>query len=288
MNKQISYSKIIAGTMTWGEWGKNYSTKEMVALMNHCLEIGITTFDHADIYGDYTNEEAFGKAFAESGIERSSIELISKCGISRVCDQRNYEIHHYNYTRNYIVESVEKSLENLHTDYLDALLLHRPSPLMDPVEISKAVDHLKKSGMIKSFGVSNFTPSQLNMIDSKAAVAVNQIEISLDSYMSMYNGQLDQCIDKGIIPMSWSPLGRTLKGDRLEVLKVVQKMADKYSAQPSQILLAWVLKHPSGIIPVVGTTQAERLSVLMEATQIDLDLEDWFELLQATRGHQIE
>lgn len=274
--------------MTWGEWGKNYSTKEMISLIHHCLEIGMSTFDHADIYGDYTNEAAFGKAFSESGISRSSVQLISKCGISRVCELRDYKIHHYNYTNQYIIDSVSKSLENLHTDYLDTLLLHRPSPLMDPLEIAEAISHLKKSGMVKSFGVSNFTPSQLEMIDTIEPVEVNQIEISLDAYLPMYNGQLDQCIKKEIQPMSWSPLGGTLKGDRPEVVTVVEKMAKKYGVTPSQILIAWLLKHPSKIIPVVGTTQANRLTQMMEATQIVLELEDWFELLEATRGHRIE
>lgn len=274
--------------MTWGEWGKNYSTKEMISLIHHCLEIGMSTFDHADIYGDYTNEAAFGKAFSESGISRSSVQLISKCGISRVCELRDYKIHHYNYTNQYIIDSVSKSLENLHTDYLDTLLLHRPSPLMDPLEIAEAISHLKKSGMVKSFGVSNFTPSQLEMIDTIEPVEVNQIEISLDAYLPMYNGQLDQCIKKEIQPMSWSPLGGTLKGGRPEVVTVVEKMAKKYGVTPSQILIAWLLKHPSKIIPVVGTTQANRLTQMMEATQIVLELEDWFELLEATRGHRIE
>lgn len=274
--------------MTWGEWGKNYSTKEMISLIHHCLEIEMSTFDHADIYGDYTNEAAFGKAFSESGISRSSVQLISKCGISRVCELRDYKIHHYNYTKQYIIDSVSKSLENLHTDYLDTLLLHRPSPLMDPLEIAEAISHLKKSGMVKSFGVSNFTPSQLEMIDTIEPVEVNQIEISLDAYLPMYNGQLDQCIKKEIQPMSWSPLGGTLKGDRPEVVAVVEKMAKKYGVTPSQILIAWLLKHPSKIIPVVGTTQANRLTQMMEATQIVLELEDWFELLEATRGHRIE
>lgn len=274
--------------MTWGEWGKNYSTKEMASLIEHCVSIGVSTFDHADIYGDYSNEAEFGAAFKESGIERESIELISKCGISRVCDRRNYMVHHYNYTKEYIINSVKQSLQNLQTDYLDVLLLHRPSPLMNPYEISEAITYLKNKEMIRSFGVSNFTPSQLSMIDKQLKVEINQIEISLTKYDSMYNGQLDQCIEKKILPMSWSPLGDAMKKENPKLTMTLERLAKKYSLEVSQILIAWLVKHPAGIIPVVGTTQKDRISQALEASKVDLELEDWFDLLEATRGHQIE
>ena len=133
-----TYSKIIAGTMTWGSWGKQLPTDKMVDLMNYCLEIGITTFDHADIYGDYGTEADFGIAFTQSKIDRSKIQLISKCGIQMV-DHRQNRIAHYQYDADYIIWSAERSLKNLQTDYLDLLLLHRPSPLMNPDEISEAI-----------------------------------------------------------------------------------------------------------------------------------------------------
>jgi predicted oxidoreductase len=137
------YSRIIAGCMSWGNWGKQFSTQEMIAQLQLTLEAGITTFDHADIYGDYTTEAQFGKAFSESKIERESIQLISKCGIQYVGESRDNQIKHYNYSKEYIVWSVEKSLKDLRTDYLDLLLLHRPSPLMQPDEIAEAIDLLK-------------------------------------------------------------------------------------------------------------------------------------------------
>lgn len=288
MSKKVNFSSIISGTMTWGEWGKNYSTKEMASLIEHCVSIGVSTFDHADIYGDYSNEAEFGTAFKESGIERESIELISKCGISRVCDRRNYMVHHYNYTKEYIINSVKQSLQNLQTDYLDVLLLHRPSPLMNPYEISEAITYLKNKEMIRSFGVSNFTPSQLSMIDKQISVEINQIEISLTKYDSMYNGQLDQCLEKKITPMSWSPLGAAMKKENPKLTMTLDRLAKKYGLEVSQILIAWLVKHPAGIIPVVGTTQKDRIAQALEASKVDLELEDWFDLLEATRGHQIE
>ncbi|MDP5061500.1 MAG: aldo/keto reductase, partial [Maribacter sp.] len=116
--------------MTWGKWGKQHSTAEMISLMNHCIENDITTFDHADIYGDYTNEEDFGKAFKESAIKREDIQLISKCGIQFDVKERSNRVKHYDYNKDYIIASVERSLKMLQTDHLDMLLLHRPSPLM--------------------------------------------------------------------------------------------------------------------------------------------------------------
>ena len=162
--------------MSWGKWGKNLSTQEMIAQMNTTLDAGITTFDHADIYGDYTTESEFGKAFSESGIERESVQIISKCGIQYVGETRANRIKHYDYSKEYIIWSVEKSLKDLHTDYLDVLLLHRPSPLMEVNEIASAIAQLKEEGKIIDFGVSNFTPPQIDLLTSQVKVNVNQIE----------------------------------------------------------------------------------------------------------------
>jgi len=170
-----TYSRIIAGAMNWGVWDKNLNTNQQASLINHCLSIGITTFDHADIYGGYTTEEGFGKAFAQSEIGRDTVQFISKCGIQYPVDTRENRVKHYQYDKDYIIWSVENSLKNLKTDYLDLLLLHRPSPLMHPDEIAEAIDELQAGGKIVDFGVSNFTPSQTDLIDTKATVQVKII-----------------------------------------------------------------------------------------------------------------
>ena len=286
----MNFSKIISGVMTWAEWGKNLSQNEMVALMQHCLEVGITTFDHADIYGGYTTEAAFGKAFAQSGISRNDIQLISKCGIQYLCENRNNQIKHYNYSKDYVVWSAEQSLKNLKTDYLDLFLLHRPSPLMHPHEIAEAVTTLKSEGKIKHFGVSNFTPSQVELIEKNINVEVNQIEFSLTQHSAMYDGTLDQMMTKNMNPMSWSPLGSVFKtkDDQTErISKVLEELCEKYKATKDQLLLAWILKHPSKVHPVIGTTNPERLKLAVDATNIELDLEDWFMLLAASQGHKV-
>ncbi len=276
--------------MTWGGWGKQLSKKEMVALMHHCIAHNITTFDHADIYGAYTTEADFGKAFTDSSIKRQDIQLISKCGIQDMCDTRNNKVKHYNYSKDYIIWSAEKSLKNLNTDYLDLFLLHRPSPLMVAEEIAEAITILKKEGKIRDFGVSNFTPSQMEMIGLRMNIDVNQIEFSLTQHSAMHDGTLDYMTTAGIKPMAWSPLGSVFREDNEQTRRIHKQLGalkDKYNATEDQLLLAWILKHPSGIQPVVGTATKDRLKQAMEATKIQLELEDWFLILESSLGHSV-
>ncbi|WP_422106381.1 aldo/keto reductase [Winogradskyella sp.] len=286
----MKYSRLIAGTMTWGSWGKQLSKKEMADLMHHCLSLNITTFDHADIYGAYTTEADFGKAFLDSGIQRDAIQLISKCGIQYVCENRDNKVKHYNYNKDYIIWSVEQSLKHLETEYLDLLLLHRPSPLMVAEDIAEAITILKKDGKIRDFGVSNFTPSQMEMIGLRMDIDVNQIEFSLTEHSAMNDGTLDYMTTCGIKPMAWSPLGTVFREDNEQTRRIHKQLGelmDKYNATEDQLLLAWTMKHPAGIHPVVGTTNKKRLQQAMDASKIDLELEDWFLILVASQGHKV-
>lgn len=285
-----NYSKIISGTMTWGAWGKQFSTTEMESMIQHCLSVGITTFDHADIYGGYTTEADFGNAFTVSGVKREDIQLISKCGIQHMGGTRINKVKHYDYSKDYIVWSVEESLKNLKTEYLDLLLLHRPSPLMQADEIAEAITILKKDGKIRDFGVSNFTTSQMDMISLRIDIDVNQIEFSLTAHDAMHDGTLDYMLTNGIKPMAWSPLGTIFKEDTEQTRRIHKQLGellDKYNTTEDQLLLAWIMKHPATITPVVGTTNKIRLQQAMEATKINLDLEDWFLILVAAQGHKV-
>ncbi|MEM6687515.1 MAG: aldo/keto reductase [Bacteroidota bacterium] len=285
-----NYSRIIAGTMTWGSWGKQLNTSQMIDLMHHCITAGITTFDHADIYGGYTTETDFGKAFAESKIDRESIELISKCGIQYQAETRQNTIKHYDYSADYIIWSVETSLNNLQTDYMDLLLLHRPSPLMHPEEVAKAIDQLKTQGKIKNFGVSNFTPSQMTMIGTKNDITANQIQFSVTDFDAIHDGTLDHMITNSIIPMAWQPLGSVFREETEQtkrIHKVLDQLTDTYNATKDQLVLAWILKHPSNVHPVIGTTTPERITNAAKATEIELSLEDWFTLLVESQGHKV-
>ena len=284
------FSKIIAGTMTWGVWGKNYNSSQMSSLIEDAVSSGISTFDHADIYGGYTTEASFGVAFKQSKIERSAVQFISKCGIQYPSDERPLEVKHYDFSADHIIWSTEKSLKNLNTEYLDVLLLHRPSPLMDPQEVAKAFEKLKSQGKVKSFGVSNFTSAQMSLLSTENLIEWNQIECSLTASKAMFDGTTNHMMERQIGTMAWSPLGSYFKdkNDQNERLKpLVNKMCAKYSATEDQILLAWLLQHPAKIHPVVGTTQKTRLKDAMDALAIKLTLKDWFLLLEASWGHKV-
>lgn len=290
MNKPSNYSRIIAGTMTWGRWGRELKTGEMAGLIQRCLELGIHTFDHADIYGGYTTEAAFGKGFRESGMDRGSVQLISKCGIQYPSDARPLKVKHYQYDREYILWSVDQSLNNLKTEYLDLLLLHRPSPLMDPAEVAAAFEQLRVSGKVRAFGVSNFTPSQVALIESATEVSAHQVECSLTHRDALYDGVLDDCIRNARLAMAWSPLGsyfRETDAVKERIDACFTHLQGKYNASADQLLLAWLMRHPAKIHPVVGTTRPARLQAAMEASKMPLEREDWFEILVAAQGHKV-
>ncbi len=284
------YSKIIAGTMTWGRWGKQFKKEEICALIQHCFDSGITTFDHADIYGDYTTEKDFGNGFSLTNIDREKLQFISKCGIQFTAENRPVDVKHYDYSKKHIISSVEQSLKNLQTEYLDMLLLHRPSPLLNPFEVAEAVMQLKEKGKIKQFGVSNFTPSQIAVLESAIGVQSNQVEFSLTANDVLYDGTIDDCIAKSRMAMSWSPLGSyfKIKNDQIKrIQKVIEPLNKKYNTSTDQLLLAWVLKHPANVHAVIGTTVKERVSLSVAAMNIDLELQDWFILLQASHGYEV-
>ncbi len=286
---KTSLSPIIAGTMNWGVWDKNLSTSEMAHLINICIENKITTFDHADIYGGYTTESQFGKAFGESKIARNRLQLISKCGI-QMTNGRPNRVKHYDYSKDYIIWSVENSLKNLQTDYLDVLLLHRPSPLMVADEIAEAVEKLKTEGKIIDFGLSNFTSTQTELILQKTEISYNQIQFSATHYEAMLDGSLDYMKIHDIIPMSWNPLGTVFREDieqthRLK--KLLVQLVEKYGVGSDTILLAWILKHPSKVLPVAGTVNIARIQQLMKAVELQLNQEDWFAIWTESMGREV-
>ncbi|MFN7675807.1 aldo/keto reductase family oxidoreductase [Flavobacterium sp.] len=287
---QTKLSPIIAGTMNWGIWDKKLNTIEMAHIIKVCVENKITTFDHADIYGNYTTEADFGKAFKQSLVDRTTIQLVSKCGIQHVNGRAN-KIKHYDYSKAYIIWSVENSLKNLQTDYLDVLLLHRPSPLMVADEIAESIAQLKKEGKIIDFGVSNFTSSQTELLRQKTEINYNQIQFSATHYESMLDGSLDYMQLHNIRPMSWNPLGTIFREDieqTRRLKKLLVQLVEKYHLGSDTILLAWILKHPAGIIPVAGTVNIARIQALMKAVELDLDQEDWFAVWTESMGKKVD
>jgi predicted oxidoreductase len=286
----IQKSSIIAGTMNWGKWGRNFNQTDIQQLITTCVKEGVSTFDHADIYGGYTTEANFGNAWGQMDIDRKEVQFITKCGIKYVCEEREYGIKHYDYTKEHIVWSVENSLKNLQTDYIDVLLLHRPSPLMETEVVAEAVSELKKSGKILAFGLSNFTPSQTDLIKKYSSVSYNQIQFSATHLQPMLNGELDYMALHNIQPMAWNPLGSVYKEvipQTIRLRNLLQKLTKKYSVSDDLLLLAWVLKHPAKIQPVIGTTQIDRIKSLKYLKSFELELEDWFAIWTESIGTKI-
>ncbi|WP_379969956.1 aldo/keto reductase family oxidoreductase [Epilithonimonas sp. UC225_85] len=284
------YSELIAGTMRWGIWGANHSERKVQELIEVCLQENITTFDHADIYGGHTTEELFGNAWKEMSIDREKIQLISKCGIVMNSDKKPSALKYYNYDSEYILNCVNESLANLKTDYLDLLLLHRPSPLIDTEEIARVFQTLKYEGKVKEFGVSNFSVSQFELLNQYFPLVTNQIEVSVNQTNAFYDGTLDQLMMKNLRPMAWSVMGNYFseKTDQNIIINhVLKELCVKYNADENQILLAFVLKHPSKIIPVIGSSKTETISKLKESLLIDLEAIDWFKILEASCGKEV-
>ncbi|MGB0837570.1 MAG: aldo/keto reductase [Flavobacteriaceae bacterium] len=283
----------------WGHWRLldwNLSTQELDRLSQQVIETGINWFDHADIYGDYACEEAFGKVLQNNPSLRNEISLISKCGIKLLTDKYpNRRVKYYDYSKEYIIGQAEQSLKNLNTDQIDLLLLHRPSPFFDGHEVAEAFDYLEKSGKVKKFGVSNFLPLEFEQLQAACSqdLVTNQIEISPYNLEHFQNQNLAFLQTKGIKPMAWSPLGggeifSSQQPKAIALRKVLSKVAEKHNASGiDQIIYAWLLKHPSGIMPVLGTGNLERIKSATQACKINLSLEEWFEIYTTSLGTEV-
>jgi predicted oxidoreductase len=273
-----TFSRIIAGAWRW----QHLTTPEVATLIQTSLDSGITTFDHADIYGDHTIEALFGRSM--SGSIRNKIQLISKCGIKFPSDQRpGVYVKHYDTSAEHIIWSVENSLRNLKTDYLDLLLIHRPDPLLNPDVVASAFARLRESGKVLHVGVSNFTPSQFRLLQSAMSfpLVTNQIEISLSKTESVFNGDLDFLMERNIAPLAWSPLG----GGELLSKKI--EFCGLEKTNTSQLALAWLLTHPAKILPVIGTSKAERIIEAAKSTGVILNRQQWFSLMQQVSGVEV-
>ena len=290
-----SISSYMIGTMRLGTWGSNLSTSEYEQFIEGCLDLNLIDFDHADIYGHYTTEEDFGNVLKSRKDLRQKMRITTKCGIKLVSENRpEHKIKSYDLTADHIEASVEKSLASLQTDYIDVMLLHRPDYLFDPYEIAEAISKLKKEGKVLAFGVSNFSPSQFDLLNSLTPLVTNQVEISLLHRNAFEDGTLDQCQKLKVIPSAWSPLGGGLlfKDSTDSKVKSIQKtlaiLAEKYNAATDQILYAWLRKHPAGIIPVLGTSKIERIQAAHKALEISLTHEEWYMLWEAALGREID
>ncbi len=291
MNNRVKHNPIV-GCMRWGSWGANFTKEQYLTIINQCIDINLNEFDHADIYGDYTTEAAFGEALKDNSSLRTKIKLITKCGIKMMSPNRPaHYIKSYDASAAHIKASVENSLKNFHTDYIDTLLIHRPDVLMDVQEIAEVISALKQEGKVKYFGVSNFSKEQVELLNRYIKIEQHQVEISTTNLDAFHNGILEQAQLNNIAIQSWSPLGNGLLNGITEkhnhIMSVVEKLSQKHSVSNTSILLAFLYAHPANIIPVMGTTKFERLLEAKDSMQIELNRAEFYEIWTAAIGKEV-
>jgi predicted oxidoreductase len=289
LSEDLSFSRIVYGMWRLDE-ADDTSAAHIEAKIEACLEQGITTIDQADIYGLYKSEELLGTALKSSSL-RDKIELISKTDIVVPCDAfPNARVKHYDTSAAHITSQVERSLKLMHTDHLDMLLIHRQDPFMDHHETGHALDALVEAGKVRAVGVSNFRPWDFSLLQSAMEndLVVNQIEISLSCFDAFTNGDLAFLQENEIAPMAWSPLGGGgLMTGNGPVQTILNRVANESGTDAAAVATAWLLAHPSGILPVMGTNNINRIKALGDALKVDMDRETWFELYTAAVGHEV-
>jgi len=285
-------SPIVAGAWRMADWG--WSAQERLRWIEQCVDLGVTSFDHADIYGGYAVEALFGQALALAPASlRQRLQIVSKCGIKLVAPARPaHRIKHYDTTAAHIVASAEASLRALGVERLDLLLIHRPDPLMDADEVAGAFEALRAAGKVAHFGASNFTPAQFELLASRTRLATNQIELHPLQRAPLTDGTLDHLQRLRIRPMIWSPLaGGALINGGSEAERRVQaalaRVAERHGCAPATVAFAWLLRLPSRPVPVAGSRRIEALREAVAALQVRLDAQDWAEVWQAAAGQEL-
>lgn len=262
------------------------------------LSAGYTHFDHADIYADGRCEALFGELLAESPGLRERIVITTKCGIRFAGVPDTAAPKRYDSSRDHILASVERSLERLGVGHIDLLLLHRPDFLMDPADVARAFDELAATGQVMNFGVSNFTASQLALLASEVGqpLVVNQLEINLHNPAALTDGTLDQCLARGITPQAWAPLAGVAypaggespsSAGQRRLREELDNQAQRYGVEDWLIALAWLLRHPARICPIVGSTTPARIALAPRALDVDYSREDWYRLFEARTGQPV-
>ncbi len=288
----LTSSRLIYGCMRISADNSSADRAKGKKALSAALDAGYNHFDHADIYGDGHSESLFGEFLNEQRKTtpnlRDKLIITSKAGIRR-------NPQRYDFSRSYLINSVEQSLTRLNTDYLDLFLLHRPDYLFNAEQVAETFMQLKASGKVKHFGVSNFSPSQLALLQSalNEPLLVNQIEINIHNINSFTDGSLDQCQQLGITPIAWCPLGgvaypawgNTFSAtDEQRIASELARQAEHYGCEPWQVILAWLLKHPANICPIIGSTTPARIIAATKALAINYRHDDWYHLLEARNG----
>ena len=289
-----TFSRFVFGLWRLTDWG--FSPQQRLTLTKQCLDLGITTFDQADIYGDYQSQPLWGEALALDPGLRSQLQIVTKCDIKLISSSfPSHQIAHYDTSREHIIASVEQSLKELRTDHIDVLLLHRPDPLMQADEVAESFQHLKDSGKVLHFGVSNFTPSQFSLLQDRLPfpLVTNQVECSVLEFGVMHDGTLDQAQQLRRAPMAWSPFGggrlfTSTDEQSIRVRTCLQELSTELDNKPiDQVALSWLLMHPSNMLPVLGTGKIDRVTSAIQASDIPMTRQQWFKVWRASKGHDV-
>jgi predicted oxidoreductase len=287
----LTLSPIVAGAWRMAEW--KLSPQDRLRWIEEILELGISSFDHADIYGGYQVEALFGEALALAPALRQRMQLVSKCGIKLMSPARpGNRFHCYDTSAAHVRASVDESLRALHTDHLDLLLIHRPDVLMNAAELADTFDGLRREGKVLHFGVSNFTPSQLELLHARTPLVTNQVELSPLHLDPLHDGTLDQCQRLGLRPMIWSPLarGRVFTGDDERARRVrdeLSRLASELGVAVTTLVFAWLLRHPSRPLPIAGSQRIEAAREAVAALDLRLSPEQWYRVWTASAGHEV-
>ncbi|QHE77773.1 aldo/keto reductase [Hydrogenophaga sp. PBL-H3] len=285
------FSRIAAGAWRMAEWG--LTPQQRLGWIEACLDLGITTFDHADIYGGYTVEALFGEALALQPALRQRMQIVGKCGIRLVNPQRPGNlVKHYDTSPAHVRASVENSLQQLRTDHLDVLLIHRPDALMNAAELADVFTRLRTEGKVLHFGVSNHTPSQLALLDAHIPLVTHQLECSPLHLDALHDGAFDQAQALGFLPMVWSPMagGRLFTGGddaSVRVRGVLTALASEWGSSPEAVAIAWLLRHPARPVPVLGSRRAQAYQQAADAMTLNMDAQSWYRVWSAGAGRAV-
>lgn len=284
------FSRFVMGYWRLMDW--NMSPLQLARFIEEHIDLGVTTVDHADIYGGYQCEAAFGEALKLVPALRDRMEIVTKCGIATTA-KPEHALGHYITDSAHIIKSAEQSLVNLATDRIDLLLIHRPDPLMDADEVAEAFLNLHQSGKVRHFGVSNFTPAQFALLQSRLpfTLATNQVEISPVHQPLLLDGTLDQLQQLRIRPMAWSCLGggRLFNDDEFQPLRnELDTIARELNAESiEQVVYAWILRLPSKPLPIIGSGKIERVRSALAAEELQMTRQQWFRIRKAALGYDV-
>ena len=297
-NSGLASSRLVYGCMRISGDNSPADRDKGKRAIRAAIDAGYTHFDHADIYGGGVCETLFAEVLGEMPHRREELLITGKCGIRLPGDPHEDDPKRYDFSRRYLLDSVDAILQRLGVDYLDLFLLHRPDYLFSAEEVAGTLKMLEESGKVRHFGVSNFRPSQFSLLQSfcPMPLLVNQVQLNIDNMGAFSDGTLDQCQELNISPMAWCPLGgvvypawgSTLTEEQSGRIQAeLARQAEKYQTENWIVILAWLLKHTAGILPIVGSTQPLRIQAATKSLELDYSAADWYRLLEVRNGEEV-